>query len=100
MVMPAGLRPAAAVSGSDVTLRWPAAVLPNGTSVAGYVVDRFDASGRAVTVLASCAGTITSTTCTEHNVPAGTWTYTDTPVQQGWTGTPSPASAPVVVSSG
>jgi hypothetical protein len=30
-----------------------------------------------------------TTTCTEDNVPSGTWVYTDTPVQQNWTRTAS-----------
>jgi hypothetical protein len=97
MVMPTGSKPAASVTGSDVSLRWAAAQLPGGTAVAGYLIRRYDINGNAVTVQASCAGTITTTTCTEHNVPAGTWTYTDTPLQNNWTGPASPASAAVVV---
>jgi hypothetical protein len=97
MVMPTGSKPAASVSGSDVSLRWAAALLPGGSAVAGYLIRRYDINGNAVTVLASCAGTITTTTCTEHNVPAGTWTYTDTPLQNNWTGAASPTSTAVVV---
>ena len=97
VVMPAGLKPSASASGADVTLRWPAALLPGGTPVAGYRLNRYDVNGGVVTVLANCDGTVTSTTCTEHNVPAGTWTYTDTPVQDSWTGLPSPPSLPVSV---
>ena len=97
MVMPAGLKPTASVSGSDVTLRWPAALLPGPTPVAAYRISRYDSNGTAALVLASCAGTINSTTCTEHNVPAGTWSYTDTPVQDSWTGVASPPSNPVSV---
>jgi hypothetical protein len=97
LVMPDGLRPVASASGSDVALRWPAALLPNGTAVGGYLISRFGANGQPVAVLADCAGTITSTTCTEHNVPAGTWSYTDTPVLDNWTGRSSPQSAPVTV---
>jgi hypothetical protein len=99
VVMPAGSQPSASVSGSDVTLRWPAALLPGATPVAGYVVTRYGANGQAVTVLAGCAGTVATTTCTEHNVPAGSWTYTDTPVQGNWNGPASPMSAPVPVGS-
>ena len=96
-VMPSGSQPVARVSGSDVSLRWAAATFPGGSPVAGYVIHRSDPNGTAATVLANCAGTIATTTCTEHNVPAGTWTYTDSPVQNNWTGPPSPASAAVVV---
>ena len=97
MVMPTGMQPVASVTGSDVSLRWSAALLPGGTPVPGYLVRRYDVNGNAVTVLASCAGTIATTTCTEHNVAAGSWTYTDTPVQDNWTGPASPASTAVIV---
>jgi hypothetical protein len=99
VVMPAGQKPTASVTGSDVTLRWSAAVLPGGTPVAGYRLTRYDGNGNPVTVLAACSGTVASTTCTEHNVPSGTWTYTDTPAQDSWSGAPSPPSAAVVVAA-
>jgi hypothetical protein len=97
--MPAGQRPSATASGSDVTVRWPAATLPDGTPVAGYRLERFDPNGTAQPVLADCTGTLGTTTCTEHGVPAGSWTYADTPVQFGWSGARSVASAPVTVGS-
>lgn len=97
MVMPGGVQPTARSSGTDVTLRWPAALLPNGTPVAGYLIQRYDANGNPMTVQSGCAGTLATTTCTEHNVPAGGWSYTDTPVQDSWSGQPSPASGLVIV---
>jgi hypothetical protein len=70
----------------------------NGTAVAGYTISRYNVStGASATVNASCSGTVTSTTCTEDSVPAGTWAYADTPVQDHWTGGQSPESAPVLV---
>jgi hypothetical protein len=97
-VMPSGSQPTARVSGASVSLRWPAAVFPNNQSVAGYTVRRFDATnGAPATVGAGCAGTVTTTTCTELNVPSGTWIYTDTPTQHNWTGGQSSASASVTV---
>lgn len=97
--MPAGNTPSAIASGTDVIVTWPTADLANGTAVAGYVIHRRDAgTGALATVAANCAGTITTTTCTEHNVPTGTWTYTDTPVEQNWIGGESPQSSPVSVS--
>lgn len=96
-VMPAGLQPVASVSGSDVTVRWPTAVLPTGAAVEGYRLNRYDANGQPVGASASCAGTITTTTCVEHNVPSGTWSYSDTPVQLSWSGATSPASVPVTI---
>jgi hypothetical protein len=97
VVMPAGQKPAGSATGTDVTIRWATAQLPDGSAVAGYRISRYDSNGTAVAVLASCAGTIATTTCTEHNVPAGSWTYTDTPVQDNWTGQASPPSNPVAV---
>ena len=97
-VMPTGQQPVVAVSGTSVSVRWPAATLPGGTAVAGYVITRFNAvNGTMASVGAGCSGVITSTTCTELAVPAGAWVYTDTPVQANWTGPASPASAPASV---
>ena len=90
--MPAGNAPAVSVSGSSVSLRWTAASFPDGTPVQGYIVNRYGANGSPQTVGPGCSGTVTSTTCTESNVPAGQWTYTDTPVQLSWTGQESPPS--------
>lgn len=91
--MPAGNTPSVVVSGGNVTVQWPAAVLPGGTDVAGYIVRRYNAAtGAAVTVGPSCSGIVTSTSCTETSVPSGTWVYTDTPVQANWSGPESPDS--------
>jgi hypothetical protein len=96
--MPNGGKPTASVSGTSVTVVWPAALFPDNQSVAGYVISRFNASnGNEASVGASCSGTVTGTTCTELNVPIGSWTYTDTPVQHGWTGGQSVASVAVTV---
>ena len=96
--MPAGGTPVGSASGTSVTIRWPAATLSNGAPVAGYVIGRFKSlNGAAATVGPGCSGVVTTTTCTEQGVPSGTWIYTDTPVQLSWTGTPSPASGPIVV---
>jgi hypothetical protein len=97
--MPSGAQPTASVSHTSVTVSWPAALFPDNEHVAGYVITRFNASnGNLATVGASCSGTLTTTTCTEQNVPAGTWTYADTPVQDNWQGGQSIASAAVTVS--
>jgi hypothetical protein len=95
----AGQAPAATASGSSVAVSWPAATFPDGAPVAGYIVRRYNAAtGGQETTGAACSGTITSTSCTESAVSAGSWVYTDTPVQANWTGTGSPASASVTVS--
>jgi len=96
--MPNGGQPTARVSGTTVTLTWPAALFPDNLGVTGYLISRVnEATGAGATVGASCSGTVTTTTCTEQNVPAGTWIYTDTPVQDRWTGGQSSASGPVTV---
>lgn len=93
--MPGGAAPTLAVSGSDVVVTWPAATFADGTPVAGYVVQRFDASsGQLATVGPACSGVLTETACTESAVAPGNWVYTDTPVQLSWTGAQSPPSAP------
>jgi hypothetical protein len=96
-VMPTGTAPSGTVAGAAVTITWTAAKFANGTAVAGYVINRYDAStGMPATVGAGCSGVVTTTTCTERSVPPGTWVYTDTPVQLTWTGGASPDSAPIV----
>lgn len=84
--MPSGSQPSVSASGSSVSLRWGAAIFPDNRSVAGYVIKRYNTNGTAVTAGASCSGTVSTTTCTEVNVPSGTWIYTDSPVQDHWTG--------------
>lgn len=97
-VMPTGTAPTGRAAGVTVTISWSAAAFQNGTAVAGYVVGRYNAStGATETVGAGCTGVVTTTACTEQSVPAGTWLYTDTPVQMVWTGGQSPQSAPVTV---
>lgn len=94
--MPAGTSPTAAATGASVTVRWAAAHLASGTSVAGYVIHRYSVNGTSVPVGGSCAGTVTTTTCSEV-VASGSWFYTDTPVQASWTGGESPAGNTVSV---
>jgi hypothetical protein len=98
--MPSGEQPTVSASGSSITVRWPAAALANGVDVAGYTISRYNSStGAVATVGSGCSGVVAATTCTEVNVPAGSWVYTDTPAQVNWTGGQSAESAPVVISS-
>ena len=76
----------------------PAATFANGAAVAGYLVNRYDAAtGVLQTIGAACSGVVATTTCTENNVPSGTWEYTDTAVQYSWTGASSSPSNPIIV---
>jgi hypothetical protein len=99
--MPEGNKPAAVVTtpaGSTVNVTWPAS--GGGVPVAGYEVRSYDAtSGLPRAVGASCAGIVAGTSCTETNVPNGSWRYSVVPRQQAWAGAESPLSDPVVVDS-
>jgi hypothetical protein len=97
-VMPTGTAPTGTASSTSVTISWSAAQLSSGTAVAGYTINRYNAAtGASATVGAGCSGVVTTTTCTESSVPAGTWVYTDTPVEMSWTGGASPDSATITV---
>jgi hypothetical protein len=91
--------PTVQVTKNAVTLGWAAATLSNGIPVTGYTVTRYNSSNVAQTVLNGCAGTITTTTCTETGVPDGLYTYTVTPVFSSWHG-PASARSPQVQSDG
>jgi hypothetical protein len=96
--MPVGTSPRVTLSGTNVTVTWTAASLSSGVPVAGYTVSRFNTStGASVPVGAGCSGIVTTTSCTENGVAAGTWVYTDTPVEGHWTGGQSSDSASITV---
>jgi hypothetical protein len=95
--MSGGNTPSATVSGNDVTVSWAPSAFPEGGSIPSYIVKRYNVVGAGQTVLASCAGTITGTTCTENDVPIGTWKYSVTPALGLWRGGESAQSADVVV---
>jgi hypothetical protein len=93
-----GNLPTASVSGRKVTLAWTASTYTSGGTVAAYVVKRYQAvTGVAQTVGAACSGTISALTCTENNVPTGSWRYTVTPAAGNWRGTESPKTGAVTV---
>lgn len=92
-----GATPTAVRSGPSVTVSWAATTLSDGQAVTGYRIARYDAATSAPqTVLGGCAGTVTATSCTEDNVPAGAWKYAVTPVVgANWRGAESAKSATV-----
>lgn len=99
--MPSGNQPSATLStpaSATVNLAWAAST--GGAPVAGYEVRSYDAtSGTPRAVGASCAGIVAGTSCSESEVPDGSWRYAVIPRQQAWAGAQSPLSDPVVVDS-
>ena len=99
--MPSGNQPTATVTtpaGSTVSVTWPASI--GGAPVAGYEVRSYDATnGTPRAVGASCVGIVAGTSCSETDVPDGSWHYSVVPRQQGWAGAESPLSDPVLVDS-
>jgi hypothetical protein len=81
-----------AATGSSVTVSWTAATLSGGGTVTTYTVRRYDTGGNPQTVGSNCSGTVTGLSCTELNVPNGTWQYSVTPVMSSWVGAESARS--------
>lgn len=96
--MPSGSAPSTTATGHSVNVSWTGGTLL-GQSVTGYTVKRYNASGVAQTVGSGCSETITTLSCTESSVPAGTWTYTVTPLLDAWVGSESAASSAVTIQS-
>lgn len=95
MTVPAGATPSAAAAGTSIDVAWAPTTSPPAT---GYVVRAYDATSGAVRAVGSgCDGLVTGTSCTESDVPDGTWRYTVTPRVSGWSGAAGPASTDVVV---
>jgi hypothetical protein len=97
-----GSQPTVSASGTSVTLSWTATTTAAGRGVQGYLVNRY-AAATGGTATAAAAGTcaavpVTTVSCTESNVPTGTWYYTVTPVLSAWRGAQSARSAAATVS--
>ncbi|RAX44570.1 hypothetical protein DQ354_14620 [Arthrobacter sp. AQ5-06] len=95
-VMP-GIKPSVSVTGADISVNWAAGSTTGGRAVTGYTVARYDAAtgGSKIPATGACGGTVTALTCSEQNVPGGTWYYTVTPTIALWNGAESPRSAGV-----
>jgi len=94
-----GATPTAVVAGRSITVGWAATTLATGQPVTGYRIKRYDAATAAPqTILSACTGTTKVTTCTESDVPVGSWKYTVTPVfATNWQGAESAKSSAVTV---
>src|SRR5207248_5322926 len=97
--MPAGNQPTAAASARNVTVSWSQSSFSGGPAVSAYLVKRYDTSGNGQTIGSACSGTVSALTCTESDVPAGSWQYTVTPAQSNWRGAESAHSATLTVAS-
>lgn len=69
-------------SGTGIAVTWAAATVSSGPAVTGYRVSRSDGA----TVCGSPT-LVTTLSCTDAAVPAGSYTYTVTAVYHTWTGT-------------
>ncbi|MBC7519273.1 MAG: hypothetical protein H7248_10440 [Microbacteriaceae bacterium] len=89
--MSAAAAPITSLAGGEVVVSWTPSSFA-GITLKSYRVKRYS-GGTVQAVSGACSGTITNVGCVETGVPAGTWTYTVTPVLTGtnWTG---PESAP------
>jgi hypothetical protein len=89
IVGPSGVT--ASQTGTNITVSWSAATLSSGSPVQGYRVSRSD--GASV-----CGSTVLVTTlsCTDSAVPAGTYTYTVTAIYNTWDATGTSAAVTVL----
>jgi hypothetical protein len=93
-----GAVPTGAASGKKVTVAWTASTFVEGGNAPGYVVRRYNAAtGVLQSIGAACSGTLTGLSCTESNVPSGTWQYTVTPAAAVWRGREGGKGAAVTV---
>jgi hypothetical protein len=93
--------PTASASAGAASLSWAQSTTAAGRPVSGYTVARYASATGGIKVAAggACAGTvttpITTQTCSEAALPAGTWYYTVTPVLGSWAGPESARSVGV-----
>ncbi|UXM91522.1 Ig-like domain-containing protein [Paenarthrobacter sp. JL.01a] len=90
-----GAKPTTIVTGTTVTVNWAASTTAAGKSVTGYSIGRYSSlsGGTRMAATGTCQGTISALSCTESNVPAGTWYYAVTPMLSLWQGAESVRSA-------
>ncbi len=93
--------PSAVVTGRSVSVSWSPSTMANGDAVSGYTIQRYDAATLTLqTTGAGCVGTLTTTSCTETRVPAGTWVYSVIPrFAANWRGPESARSTSVTVTA-
>jgi hypothetical protein len=93
-----GAVPAAGATAKKVTVAWAVSTFVEGGNAPAYVVRRYNATtGALQSIGATCSGTINGLSCTENNVPSGTWQYTVTPAAANWRGREGGKSTPVTI---
>ena len=98
VVLPPGSAPSGAARGTTVIITWPAVDVVAGVPVSGYIVSRVNAfTGGPGVVGAGCSGVVTTTGCSEVNVPPGSWAYSVAPAEGNWTGQSSPPGPVITV---
>ena len=102
--LPAGQTPTATMSFpggvATATITFDRLPTQSGQTVSAFVISRYNsATGGTPVGTFTCTpgGPSSSVTCTDSNVPAGTWYYTDTPTVAGsqWLGAESARSTGV-----
>ncbi len=88
--MPQGNAPSVDRTGKNALLRWVPNTIVPGVKVQSYIVTRVG-QGDPVVV----CDQVTTASCRDKLVPAGTWTWTVRPVLETWQGEDSPASLPL-----
>ncbi len=90
LTVSAGNTPTTSISGRNVTVSWTASSISGGGPNAdGYIVKRYSTGGAEQSIGSACSGTLTALSCTEGNVPSGSWKYSVTPTYQNWRGSES-----------
>jgi hypothetical protein len=98
--------PSASVASGTATVSWNAVTFTgSSTAATGYTVNRVwrgdetgpdnVEDGDKEPAEGSCAGVVTGLSCTTPHSAGQTWSYTITPLYEGWTGTESAESTPI-----
>ncbi|GIF53382.1 hypothetical protein DFJ67_2751 [Asanoa ferruginea] len=93
-----GNKPVVAAKGNLVTVSWTPNTFGE-RKVDSYRIKRYDLSGTAQQPHGGCEENVAKETCTDAQVPVGSWRYTVVPVKAGWTGPESEKSDAVLVAA-
>ncbi len=81
----------ASQTGTNIVVSWAAATLSSGAAVQGYTVTRSDGS-----TVCGAPALLTTLSCTDSSVPAGTYTYTVEAVYNSWSASATSGSITVL----